>query len=236
MSDLSNQCVEGRSSDQTSGPQGRWYGQSHLHVRHVPDVLQRGSNSKLACYDCRLDKKANTCGRPSCSRPASAKIVAPPPPCPRALPDPGRPALGRAQHFSDYATDHLVCPSLQVLSVIAQQMLAVTTAIAAKATSLFFEGRDISLNHDFGVFITMNPGYAGRQELPDNLKALFRPVCLMVPDYGLIAEVCAQSCEELLRPARALSPNSTDRKSKGRHPDMFPPLPAHPTVTYRNLP
>ncbi|GCC38553.1 hypothetical protein chiPu_0017068 [Chiloscyllium punctatum] len=103
----------------------------------------------------------------------------------------GPAGTGKTETTKDLAK--AVAKQVEVLSVVAQQILSIQQAIMRNLKTFYFEGTELSLNPTCSVFITMNPGYAGRAELPDNLKALFRTVAMMVPDYALIGEISLYS-------------------------------------------
>jgi dynein heavy chain len=82
---------------------------------------------------------------------------------------------------------------VDVLSVVAQMVQILLDAIRKKETSTAFGDSNIEVLKDTGLFITMNPGYAGRSELPDNLACLFRPVAMMAPDFQAICKISLMS-------------------------------------------
>ncbi|RNF23496.1 Dynein heavy chain family protein [Trypanosoma conorhini] len=84
--------------------------------------------------------------------------------------------------------------NIEVLSVIASQLLEIKIALQNGLETFTFQGSpNVRVRRTYGAFVTMNPGYAGRTELPDNLKILFRPVAVMTPDFRMIAEVILYS-------------------------------------------
>lgn len=111
-----------------------------------------------------------------------------------------------------------------VLSVCSTQYKSVLDALRARKERFAFEGTDIRLLPSVMAFITMNPGYPGRAELPESLKALFRPVSMAVPDLALICEIMLmaegfQQSKILSRKFIILYKLCEDLLSKSRHYD-----------------
>ncbi|KAF7903405.1 uncharacterized protein EAF01_006454 [Botrytis porri] len=85
----------------------------------------------------------------------------------------------------------------RILSAVSQQVQNIQLGLKQGAedekAQIELVGRQLHVNANTGLFITMNPGYAGRSNLPDNLKKLFRSVAMSKPDKELIAEVMLYS-------------------------------------------
>lgn len=112
-----------------------------------------------------------------------------------------------------------------VLSVVSAQIKTIQSALIQDKKTINLLSRDIPVLTTIGIFVTMNPGYEGRSELPDNLKALFRPVVMVVPDNNIICENMLMS--EGFTEARVLAKKMTvlyklskEQLSKQHHYDF----------------
>lgn len=117
----------------------------------------------------------------------------------------------------------------RILSAVSQQVQNIQLALKRLAehgdSQLELAGRQFRVSANTGLFITMNPGYAGRSNLPDNLKKLFRSVAMSRPDKELIAEVMLYSqgfnqAKELAKQAVPFFDACAARLTKQAHYDF----------------
>lgn len=76
----------------------------------------------------------------------------------------------------------------RMLSAVSQQIQTIQEAVRAGGDrQVDLVGKKLSVNPDIGIFITMNPGYSGRSNLPDNLKQV-----------NSLSQTNFRSCSEVL--------------------------------------
>ncbi|PGH26987.1 dynein heavy chain, cytoplasmic [Polytolypa hystricis UAMH7299] len=117
----------------------------------------------------------------------------------------------------------------RILSAVSQQIQNIQIGLKnggdEEKAHIDLVGRRLRVNMNTGIFITMNPGYAGRSNLPDNLKKLFRSVAMSKPDKELIAEVMLYSqgfkqAKQLSRQTVPFFDHCAARLSKQAHYDF----------------
>ncbi|KPI88248.1 putative dynein heavy chain [Leptomonas seymouri] len=82
------------------------------------------------------------------------------------------------------------------LSAVSQMIQVIQEALKSGEKTCGLLGREINVDPNAGIFVTMNPagkGYGGRSKLPDNLKQLFRSISMSAPDNELITETILYS-------------------------------------------
>ncbi|XP_014262519.1 dynein heavy chain 10, axonemal-like [Cimex lectularius] len=114
---------------------------------------------------------------------------------------------------------------ISVLSVISTQLQTIRNALQNKLTTFQLGPNEIALDSKVGVFITMNPGYAGRTELPESVKSLFRPVVCIIPDLEQICLIMLFSegflrAKVLAKKMTVLYKLSKEQLSKQNHYDF----------------
>lgn len=110
----------------------------------------------------------------------------------------GRILIGACEVGSIVCFDEFNRLEENTLSAVSQQLNLIQNGLKENLTSIpnFLsnsEKQNIQLSRNLAIFVTMNPGYAGRRELPDTLKALLRDVAMNKPDLYAITEVMLSS-------------------------------------------